>query len=434
MTKNNRAGDVRKAERSARGRRDLVLQALNHRDAGQVPVDFGSTAITGMHVSCVAALRERYGLERRPVKVHEPYQMLGLMEDDLLDALGVDTVGLLPLGTLFGVPPRDWKAWRTPWGQEVLIPGKLAFTTRGGDTFVHPQGDVSAPPSGRMPEGGYFFDSIVRQPPIEEDKLDPRDNLEEFAPLSDEDLAILAREAEAASATGRAVVGGIGGTAFGDIAMVPAPFLRQPKGIRDIAEWYMATAARPDYVHAVFSAQCEIALENLRRLHAAVGEKLDVLVVCGTDFGTQTSSFCSIATFEHLYAPYYRKVNDWVHRHTSWRTFKHSCGAIANFIPQFIEAGFDILNPVQCSAVGMAPEELKRRYGERMVFWGGGVDTQKTLPFGTPEQVRREVLERCRIFSRQGGFVFNAIHNVQARTPVDNIAAMFAALREFNGV
>ena len=160
---------------------------------------------------------------------------------------------------------------------------------------------------------------------------------------------------------------------------------------------------------------------------------VDVAYICGTDFGTQDSSFCSIDTYEELYAPYYKKINNWIHEHTQWKTFKHSCGAVESFIPHFIDSGFDIINPVQCSAAGMDPKTLKQRYGSSIVFWGGGVDTQKTLPFGTPEQVRQEVLNRCATFAPSGGFVFNSVHNVQANTPLQNIVAMFDALKEYNG-
>jgi uroporphyrinogen-III decarboxylase len=131
--------------------------------------------------------------------------------------------------------------------------------------------------------------------------------------------------------------------------------------------------------------------------------------------------------------PYYRQVNDWIHKNTRWRTFKHSCGAVEKFILAFIESGFDILNPVQCSAAGMAPEALKQKYGRHLVFWGGGVDTQQILPFGTPQQVREQVLSRCQAFSQSGGYVFNTVHNIQAQTPVENIVAMVEAVREFNG-
>jgi uroporphyrinogen-III decarboxylase len=186
-------------------------------------------------------------------------------------------------------------------------------------------------------------------------------------------------------------------------------------------------------VHQVFEGQCTIALANLERIAARMGDLVDVLNVCGTDFGTQTSSFCSVATFRDLWLPYYQRVNDWVHRNTRWRTFKHSCGAVSKFIPSFLEAGFDILNPVQCSAAGMEPGQLKASFGEELVFWGGGVDTQQVLPFGKPEQIREQVVRRCEVFAAGGGFVFCPVHNIHAGTPVENIVAMLDALREFNG-
>jgi uroporphyrinogen-III decarboxylase len=414
--------------------RDRVLAALDHREPDAVPVDFGGTPVTGVHASCVAALRNHYGLERAPVKVHEPYQMLGIVEDDLKRAMGVDVEGVPGRETLFGFRNDDWKTWKMPDGLEVLVSADFNTTTdTNGDTLIHPKGDLSAPPSGRMPAGGYFFDTIIRQDEIDEDRLDPSDNLEEFGPIEDSDLEELAEDIEIARKSGRAVITVLGGMAFGDIALVPAPNLEHPKGIRDIAEWYMSLAGRPEYIHAVFSEQCEIALGNLERIHARIGDSVDVVMLCGTDFGTQTGAFCSVGTFRDLWFPYYKRINDWIHDHTTWKTFKHSCGSVERFVPSFIECGFDILNPVQCSAANMEPEQLKAKYGDDIVFWGGGVDTQKTLPFGKPEEVRREVLTRLEIFSRGGGFVFNTIHNVQARTPVDNIVAMLDAVREFNG-
>lgn len=194
----------------------------------------------------------------------------------------------------------------------------------------------------------------------------------------------------------------------------------------------MSTALRQDYIHAIFQQQLEYAIENMKNVHKAVGDKIDVVFVCGTDFGTQSGQFCSADTFRTLWKPYYKKLNGWIHENTSWKTFKHSCGAIFPLIEEFIDSGFDILNPVQCSATGMDPVELKKKYGSRIVFWGGGVDTQNVLPFGTPQQVREDVLRKCEVFSKDGGFVFNSIHNVQAMTPVENVAAMLEAVWEFN--
>jgi uroporphyrinogen-III decarboxylase len=284
-----------------------------------------------------------------------------------------------------------------------------------------------------MPRGGHFFDSIIRQPPIDEERLNPEDNLEEFGPVSAEYLVHLEEAVAYAASTGRGVMLGLPGTGLGDIALVPAPFLKYPKGIRDVSEWYISTRTRRDYIHAVFERQTRIALGNLERIKAVAGDAVDAVFVCGTDFGTQTSSFCSEATFRELYMPYYGRINAWIRQHTRWKTFKHSCGSVVRFLGAFIESGFDILNPVQCSAAGMDPEHLKSTYGDKLVFWGGGVDTQKTLPFETPAQVREQVLRRCEVFARNGGFVFNSIHNIQAGTPIANIVAMRAAVAEFNG-
>jgi hypothetical protein len=413
--------------------RDRLVETLNHRQPDRIPIDFGGAPTTGVHVSCVAALRDYYGLEKRPVRIHEPFQMLAIVEEDLRAAMGVDVVGAYALNSMFGFPVERWKSWSFN-GEEVLVPGDFNVTTdERGDTLIFPCGDATVPPSGRMPKGGYFFDSIIRQEPIDDDRLNPEDNMEEFQPVTQAELDHLEHITREAVATGAGVIAGFGGTAFGDIALVPGPFLKHPKGIRDVAEWYVSTRSRQEYIHKVFERQCEVALQNLERIAALVGSRVQAVFVCGTDFGTQTSAFCSVKTFEELYAPYYKRVNDWIHTHTPWKTFKHSCGAIAKFIPSLIDAGFDILNPVQCSATGMEPEKLKAEFGGRVVFWGGGVDTQKVLPFGTPAEVREQVLRRCEIFAPGGGFVFNTIHNVQAATPVENIVAMLDAVHEFNG-
>ena len=414
--------------------RERVLCALDHRQPDRIPVDFGGTFVSGIHVSRVLALRDYFGLGKKPVKVIDPGQFLGEIEEDLKRAMGIDTEGIIRRMTRFGFPAEDWKPFRMYDGTEVLVPGQFHVTIdENGDTLMHPLGDTSNPPSARMPNGGYFFDAIIRQQPFDEDHLDPADNLEEYGPVSEEELAHLEREARRAAGTGRAVVANFGGTSFGDIALVPGVGLPHPKGIRDITEWYMSTRARRDFVHAVFTGQCEIALANLERIAARLGHLVDVVNICGTDFGTQTSSFCSVATFRELWLPYYRAVNEWVHKNTRWKTFKHSCGAVEKFVPSFVEAGFDILNPVQCSAAGMEADILKQKYGRDLVFWGGGVDTQQVLPFGTPDEVSEQVLGRCEAFYKGGGFVFNTVHNIQARTPVANIIAMIRAVESFNG-
>lgn len=414
--------------------KERIKLALAHKEADKVPVDFGGCAQTTIHVGVLAALRKHFGLPLEPVKVEEPYTMMGRLDEELKKALGTDVDALNPLYTFFGMARKNWKEFRMEDGLEVLVPGDFNVTRdANGDVFTYPHGDTSVPPSARMPKGGYYFDALMRQKPIDEDKLKAEDNLEEFGPLSQEELDFLIAGLKEQKKTGRAALGVVPGAGLGDIACVPAPWMNNPKGIRDIEEWYISTVARPELLHEIFDRQTDIAIQNLARIHAAIGEGMDVAWVCGTDFGTQNSTFCSPSTYDTLYKPYYKKVNGWIHANTSWKTFKHCCGAVESFMEAFIDSGFDIMNPIQWTATGMDPRILKDRYGDRLVFWGGGVDTQKTLPFGTPKQVREEVLRVCEIFAPGGGFVFNTIHNIQANTPIINIIAMLDALDEFNG-
>ncbi|MBI2440690.1 MAG: methyltransferase [Lentisphaerae bacterium] len=417
--------------------RERVRLALDHKEPDRVPRDLGGSPVTGMHVSMVYKFRQALGLDRpgTPVKVVEPYQMLGEIAPDLRQALAIDVVGLSPPSTLFGFKNENWKPWTMPDGTPTLVPE--AFNTvpePNGDFLQYPQGDRSAPPSGRMPAGGYFFDAIIRQEPLDEDHLRLEDNLEEFGPIADDSLAYFQRETERLfDETDQAILANFGGTAFGDIALVPAPWLKHPKGIRDVAEWYISTKARSDFVYKIFERQCEFALANLEKIHRRVGNRITAIFLTGTDFGRQDGPFISPESYRSLFKPFHRALNAWTHQHTTWKTFIHSCGSVRAFIPDFIEAGFDILNPVQCSAADMESKALKERYGDRITFWGGGVDTQKVLPFGTPAEVRRQVHERIQAFASGGGFVFNAIHNIQALTPVANLQAMYKALNDFGG-
>lgn len=414
--------------------RQRLAATLNHEQPDRVCVDFGATFVTGIHVSVVDRLRKAtLGDTGYRVKVIDPYQMLGEIDDPLREALEIDVVGSLARKGLFGTDESDWKPFTLFDGTEVLVPHNFTTTAEAGtgDLLIYPEGDTTAAPSGRMPQGGYFCDAIVRQDPIDEAALDPADNCEEFAAFGPEDLAFYRQRRrwfEQRSAFGSIVV--IPGTAFGDIALVPAPFLKHPKGIRDITEWYMSIAARTEYIHAVFERQCEIALKNIETLIDLLGDSVQVAIITGTDFGMQTGLFVSIDTYRELFKPYHVKVNALIHARSNWKTFIHSCGSVWELIPEFIDAGFDILNPVQCSAAKMEPRALKRTFGERLVFWGGGVNTQKTLAFGTPDDVYNEVRERIDIFNGGGGFVFNVVHNIQGNVPIDNVLAMFRAIKD----
>lgn len=258
------------------------------------------------------------------------------------------------------------------------------------------------------------------------DKLDPRDWVEQFSVFTDEELKYFEREADRlARETDFGIILNFGQAGLGDIAIVPGMMLLHPKGVRDPQLWYECLVTHTEYIRGIFALQTEIVMQNMALLRQAVGDKIDAIIISGTDFGTQRGPFASPKLFRDLWKPFYRKMNDWVHANTKWKTFYHSCGSVAALLDDFVEMGVDILNPVQCSAVGMDAAALKAKYGDKLVFWGGGVDTQKTLPFGTPDQVRHEVRERVDIFGKGGGFVFNTIHNIQAQTPVENLIAMY---------
>jgi hypothetical protein len=387
-----------------------------------------------MHVDSVYLLRQALGLDPpgTPVKVSEPFQMLGEIAPDLLDTVGADVVGVGPLNNFFGFPQDGWKPWTTFGGTPVLVPA--LFNTEPderGDILMYPEGDTSVPPCARMPNGGFYFDAISRQQTLDEQHLDPADNTEEFALLSDLDLAHVKREAERLSAEGKAVMFVVGDTGFGDIAFVPGLKLRHPHGIRDVEQWYMSLSLRPDYIYQVFERQCEAGIRNLEAVHALAADAVSVVYVSGTDFGAQDRPFISPKLYRDLFKPFHKHVNDWIHEHTEWKSFMHSDGSIWRLLDDIIDAGFDILNPVQTSAKNMDPAALKATYGDRITFWGGGIETQTVLPFGTPEDVRSMVQERLQAFGPGGGFVFTTIHNVQARVPVDNIVALYDAVADY---
>jgi hypothetical protein len=411
--------------------KEIFIKTINHRQPDKVVVDFGSTGVTGIHALVVEKLRNYYGLEKRPVKITEPYQMLGEVDDELIRLMGIDVIGISGAKNMFGIPNDSWKVDRTLWGQEVLFPADFNYThNKDGGIFIYPEGDTSVPPCAVMPASGYFFDAIERQEPIDELTLSVEDNLEEFGYITEGELAYWKNQIDSLKFSDKAVMASLGGTALGDIALVPAMNLKHPKGIRGVAEWYMSTLSREEFVRELYHRQTDIALENLKKLHSVLGNKIDVVFICGTDFGTQNSTFCSPETYNSLWKPYYRKVNDWIHSNTNWKTFKHSCGAVETLIPHFIDSGFDIINPVQINAFGMDSALLKKKYGDSIVFWGGGADTQGAFAFGTPREVKDQVRRQCEIFNKDGGFVFNTIHNIQANVPFENVVAMLETLKE----
>ncbi len=416
--------------------RRRVEAAIAHREADRVPLDLGGSPVTGMHVSSVYKLRQALGLDPpgTPVRVVEPFQMLGEIDEDLMDALGSDVVGLSRPTNFFGFRNEGWKQWTAFDDVPLLVPaGFPTHREPNGDLLMYPCADRTARPCARMPRTGLHFDSIVRQEPIDERRLDPHDNTEEFSAISDEDLREIVARVRRLEPTGRAILADFGGMGFGDIAMVPGPTLRQPKGIRDVGQWYLSLVSRPQYIYEVFDQQCEIAIANLSRIHAAIGDSVTAVLVSGTDFGGQQSPLIPPKVYRELFKPFHLRVNTWIHVNTGWKTLIRSSGSIWRLLDEIVDAGFDALNPVQTSAIDMHPAALKQRIGDRITFWGGGIDTQRVLPFGTPAQIRSMVAERIRIFGAGGGFVYNQLHDVPAGVPIENLRALYQAVADFRG-
>jgi len=415
--------------------RERVLASINHRQPDRVPIDLGATHNSGISACALYRLRKYYGLEVKPIEIFETSQMLGTMESDILDLMEIDVIGLHSANDCTGVLQRgELQDFTMPDSTPVKIPAGVKYKIdEKGRTFLYPQGNDNYPPSFLMPKGGYFFDALNRSPGYDEDNLTPEEDYkDDFQLMSDDAANWYAENAKLLrETTDKAIFGCFGMGGIGDPFGIPGGHVLEPKGIRTYQDWCMAQLLYPEYVEAVFEMQTENAIKNMEIYYQAVGDNIDVINISGTDFGTQAGPIMSMDTFHELYMPYYRRMNDWVHEHTSWKTHFHCCGAIEVFIEDFIDMGVDILNPVQLSAVGMDAKQLKEKYGDRITFWGGGVDTQGLLPTGTPEEVKAQVKERLDILARGGGYVFNTIHNILGNVPAENIAACFEAAREF---
>ena len=401
--------------------RQRVLTALAHQEPDRVPLDMGATIMSGIMAHALDRLRSHLGLLRRPVKVYEVFQMLGEVELDVADRLGIDILPVEPQIQFFGLRRENWKPWKLWDGTDVMVPGQFDVEVDGeGNWLLHTEGDPAKPVEGRMPKNGYYFDMAstieahldYTPPPLAEVKAENH--------LTGEELEFLADRAETLRRqTDKALLLGCWGK-------VGLPWAGS------IPDFLCLLATDRVYVRDLFAVRTETALRNLEKLEVYLGENIDILGLDGADYGAQNNEMFAPEMFEELFLPNFKQQNDWVHQHTSWKTWQHTCGSITRIIPMLVESGLDSLNPVQTSAAGMDPRMLKDTFGDRLVFWGGGVDTQHTLPFGSPEDVRREVAERLRIFAPGGGFVFNTVHNIQADVPVANLRAMLDAVRDFN--
>jgi hypothetical protein len=391
--------------------RERVIAAIEHRQPDRVPVDLGGSIMTGISVFGIPALRKALDLPHRVPKAYELYQMLGEIEPDIVEALGVDVLPVEPESVFFDIARRDYKPWVHPNGFEMLVPGTFDVEhDDSGNLLLHTSGDKNKPVQGRMPDGGLYFDMIESQA-LSLDYTPPDiGSLEAklLEPIGESTLEHLAHTANQLRPTDKALLLGC--------------WLNLgPPSVGNTPNWLCVLAGETAYVEELFTIKIEGDLRRLRQLSTVLGDSIDIIGVDGQDFGTQRAPMFSPDVFESVYLPYYRKIIGWIHENTSWKTWKHSCGEVSSFLPMFIEARLDCINPVQISAADMEPQSLKDRFGADITFWGGGIDTQHTLPFGSPDEVYDEVRRLIRIFGDGGGYVFNTVHNIQANSPMENL-------------
>lgn len=395
--------------------RERVLAVINHQRPDRVPIDLGGTAAAGINVSAYIRLKRLLGLKTNNVQVYDVFGMMARAEPDVIEHLDIDAMLVPALCPRFDIPIKHWKPWHLFDGTPVQVP--LGFQTaeeKDGSLLLMVNGRAM----GRMPRNGHYFSELANATMGGLDMLvDPPDpDTVTFPLFTDEDLRFRQEIAKNLhETTHKALVV--------DIA-------DNMRWNTSIPNWLFALAADPERTFELHEKKSLNLIAKLKQLAEAVGAYVQVFVIY-QDLGTQMGEMISPEAFQRLMAPHYRQVFDWIHKNTKWKVLFHSCGSIYRLIPHMIDMGVDILNPVQCNAAHMEPEKLKAEFGDRLVFWGGGVDTQTVLPSGTPDEVREQVRERISKLGAGGGFVFAPTQEIQADVPPENIAAMYEAALEY---
>ena len=374
--------------------RDRVQLALNHQEPDRVPFDLGGTGLSTIHVTAYQNLRRRLGLPDLEPRVAFVAEQLVLVDDDLAQHLQTDVRPVLP-GTTSSFAYRyrdegDYRAYTDEWGIGWRMPK----------------------------EGGFYYD-MYHHPLARADSLDQFKNYPFPNPLDEDRFAPLRAQAEAAAAKGKAVA--LAGPCAGIAEVV--------SWLRGYEQYYIDLALNQNYVATLLDRLVEFKSAYWERALAEIGHLVDV-VVEADDLGGQNAPLMSPRTYRTLIQPRHRRLFSFIKEQAPVKVFYHTCGAVRKLIPDLIDAGIDILNPVQISAAGMDLRGLKQEFGRDLVFWGGGVDTQGVLGTATPDQVRAHVRQNIEALAPGGGFVFAAVHDIQANVPPENILAMWETWQE----
>ena len=401
-----------------------MLASLNHQEPDRVPVDLSGHRSSGISAIAYPRLRKALGLDPRTVDVYDPVQQLAIVHEDVLDRFGVDTI---ELGRGFCHEDKWWSDWVLPDGTGCRMPS-WAVPERSGEAWVlrGPSGRVIA----RMPEASVHFDQVYW--PF----LDGDEDLDRIEALYPEHMWTgIASPPGASSSTDEEFAGGVRklrqSTNRVILGLFGGNLLEMGQFYYRMDNFLMMLAGEPNRVHRFLDSLVEIHLRNLERFLSAVGPYIDV-VVFGDDLGAQNGPQISPRMYREFFKPRHAAMWAKAKRLSNAKVMLHCCGAVRQLLPDLIDAGLDAINPVQVSCRGMDAEELKRDFGHALTFWGGGCDTQRVLPCGTPQQVREHVLRQCQLLAPGGGFVFQQVHNILANVPPENIIAMYEAVREYD--
>ena len=406
--------------------RERVLTALNHSEPDRVPVDFGAHRSSGIMAIAYAKLREALGITPGNVYVYDMVQQLAVVEEPVLDALGIDVV---EMGRGFLTEDSEWKDWVLPNGTPCKIPyyvnverkdeDWILLADDGRELAVQKQGclyfeQTHFPLLDRSIKDGDFSD-LEEQLPYTMWTGVPTPGA--HLPLDEEGLACITQQARALrQSTDRAIVGLFGGNLF-----------ELPQFLYRMDNYLSYMALYPDAIHRLSERLSEIHLQNLEKWLGSVGPYIDVILF-GDDLGSQNGPLISPEMYREYYHRHHRRLWQRAKELADVKVMLHSCGGIEPLLEDLITAGLDATNPVQTTCRGMDTRALKETYGDRLSFWGGGCDTQEVLPRGTPEDVTRHVMQQVDVLSPDGGFVFQQVHNIMANVPPENVLAMFRAV------
>jgi uroporphyrinogen decarboxylase len=408
--------------------RERVLAALNHVEPDRIPVDLGGHRSSGIAAIAYHHLRKHLGLPEKAVRVYDMVQQLAIIDEDVLDLFGVDVI---EMGRGFLLNDGDWKPWILPDGTPCEIPYYTNLELRGEDWFIL---DKQGTDMGVLKKGSLYFEQTLfplMERGIENDHFE---DLEEMLgkqiwsavvhpgahlELDEQGLREMGlRAKELREKSDRAIVGLFGGNMF-----------ELPQMLYRMDNYLLATGMYPDKVLELSEKLYQVHLNNLEKWIGAVGPYIDV-VLFGDDLGGQQGPLISPEAYREYYKPYHEKLWGRAKELADVKVQLHCCGGIYELLDDLIEAGLDMVNPVQISCRGMDPKRLKADFGERITFWGGGCDTQRILPLSKPDEISKHVQELSSIFSPGGGFVFQQVHNILANVPPENVVAMFDSIHK----